>query len=216
MYKQYVLHVWKLWFRGPIDGLSRRNRELMDMIRKYFIATGYERPVITTWCSLGTYAGRAWKYQRINQKPLIEGQIIQWPKQKGRKDKQPSTKIIHKTKDRVTLTPLKTWIELRKDKQILLHLWHPSCYSSYTSGDVSCLSHTLSATFSKHETFIYYCHKCVLSQWMCSWRGVLDTNDVITLVSDLWQVGGFLRVLRFPPPINLTVTILLKHCWKWR
>jgi len=30
---------------------------------------------------------------------------------------------------------------------------------------------------------------------------------VIKFVSDLWQVGGFLRVLRFPPPIKLTATI---------
>jgi hypothetical protein len=29
---------------------------------------------------------------------------------------------------------------------------------------------------------------------------------VIMFVSDLGQVGGFLGVLRFPPPINLTVT----------
>ena len=30
---------------------------------------------------------------------------------------------------------------------------------------------------------------------------------VITFVSDLRQVGGFLRVFRFPPPIKLTATI---------
>ena len=30
---------------------------------------------------------------------------------------------------------------------------------------------------------------------------------VITFVSDLRQVGGFLRVLRFPPPIKLSATI---------
>ena len=35
---------------------------------------------------------------------------------------------------------------------------------------------------------------------------------VIRFVSDLWQVGGFLRVLRFPPPIRLTATIQLKYC----
>ena len=29
---------------------------------------------------------------------------------------------------------------------------------------------------------------------------------VIKLVSDLWQVGGFLQVLQFPPPIKLTDT----------
>jgi hypothetical protein len=30
---------------------------------------------------------------------------------------------------------------------------------------------------------------------------------VIKFVSDLRQVSGFLRVLRFPPPIKLTATI---------
>ena len=30
---------------------------------------------------------------------------------------------------------------------------------------------------------------------------------VIKFVSDLRQVGGFLRVLRFPPPIELIATI---------
>ena len=32
-------------------------------------------------------------------------------------------------------------------------------------------------------------------------------NYVIKFVSDLRQVGGFLRVLRFSPPIKLTATI---------
>jgi hypothetical protein len=36
-------------------------------------------------------------------------------------------------------------------------------------------------------------------------RGV--QHYVINFVSDLRQVGGFLRVLRFPPPIKLTATI---------
>jgi len=46
--------------------------------------------------------------------------------------------------------------------------------------------------------------------WCCefesrSWRGV--QYYVIKFVSDLRQVSGFLRVLRFPPPIKLTTTI---------
>jgi hypothetical protein len=32
-------------------------------------------------------------------------------------------------------------------------------------------------------------------------------HNVIKFVSDLWQVGGFSRVLRFPSPIKLTTTI---------
>jgi hypothetical protein len=35
----------------------------------------------------------------------------------------------------------------------------------------------------------------------------LIQHYVITFVSDLWQVGVFLLVLRFPPPIKLTAAI---------
>ena len=35
---------------------------------------------------------------------------------------------------------------------------------------------------------------------------------VIKFISDLRQVGGFLRLLRFPPPIRLTATVYLKYC----
>ena len=35
----------------------------------------------------------------------------------------------------------------------------------------------------------------------------LIQHYVIIFVSDLQQVGGFLQVLRFPPPIKLTATI---------
>ena len=35
---------------------------------------------------------------------------------------------------------------------------------------------------------------------------------VIKFVIDLRQVGGFLRELRFLPPIKLTATICLKYC----
>ena len=35
----------------------------------------------------------------------------------------------------------------------------------------------------------------------------ITVRRVIKYVSDLWQIGGYLRVLRFPPPIKLTATI---------
>ena len=55
-----------------------------------------------------------WRYQRGNQNPYIEeGQTTQWPKEKVQKKKQRSTKHTHRTKDRVTRTPLKTGGELR-------------------------------------------------------------------------------------------------------
>jgi hypothetical protein len=65
--------------------------------------------------STGTAVGRrVWRYQRSNQHPFIEdGQTTQWPKEKVQKDKQRSTKHTHKTKDRVTRTPLKIGGELR-------------------------------------------------------------------------------------------------------
>ena len=51
------------------------------------------------------------RYQRGNQNPYIEEEeTTQWPKEKVQKDKQRSTKHAHKTKDRVTWTPLKTGV----------------------------------------------------------------------------------------------------------
>ena len=48
-----------------------------------------------------------------NQNPFIEEQTTQWPKEKVQMDKQLYTKHTHKTKDRVTRTPLKIGDELR-------------------------------------------------------------------------------------------------------
>jgi hypothetical protein len=57
---------------------------------------------------------RVWRYQRGNQNPYIEEeQTTQWSKEKVQRDKQRSTKHTHKTKDRVTQTPVKTGGELR-------------------------------------------------------------------------------------------------------
>jgi len=54
------------------------------------------------------------RYQRGNHNPYIEEeQTAQWPKEKFPKYNQRSTKHTHKTKNRVTRTPLKTGGELR-------------------------------------------------------------------------------------------------------
>jgi hypothetical protein len=42
-----------------------------------------------------------------------EEQTTQWQKEKVQKDKQRSTKLTHKTKDRITRAPLKAAGELR-------------------------------------------------------------------------------------------------------
>ena len=47
------------------------------------------------------------------QRKRTKGQTIQQTKEKGQKDKQRSVNNTHKTKDRVTWTPLKTGCELR-------------------------------------------------------------------------------------------------------
>jgi hypothetical protein len=43
---------------------------------------------------------------------------MQWPKEKGQKDKQRSIKHTHKTKDRVRQSPLETTSELRCSDRI--------------------------------------------------------------------------------------------------
>ena len=53
-----------------------------------------------------------------NQNPYIEEHTTQWPKEKVQKDKQRSTKHTHKTKYRVTRTPLKTGGELRRSGRV--------------------------------------------------------------------------------------------------
>jgi hypothetical protein len=68
-----------------------------------------------SWIVVGfsLHTRRVWRYQRGNQNTYIEEeQTTQWRKEKGQKDKQRSTKYTHKTKDRVTRTPLKTRGEL--------------------------------------------------------------------------------------------------------
>ena len=45
--------------------------------------------------------------------------------------------------------------------------------------------------------------------WYRSMILVLDTALCDKFVSDLQQVGGFLRILRFPPPIKLTTMIFI-------
>ena len=71
---------------------------------------------------------RVWRYQRVNQNLYIEEeQTTQWPKEKVQKGKQRSTKHTHKTKDRVTRTPLKTGGELKCSGRV-----NSSCSSSGT------------------------------------------------------------------------------------
>ena len=71
---------------------------------------------------------KVWRYQRGNQKLQIEGQIIQWQKEKEQNNDL--LNITQKTKDQVTRTPLKPgggemssgrvrypWYEFKRKKQ---------------------------------------------------------------------------------------------------
>ena len=57
----------------------------------------------------------------------------------------------------------------------------------------------------------YLCNQCLspLTLWVQTQLMVRCTryNISVIVVRDLMQVGGFLRALRFPPPIKLTTTI---------
>ena len=74
-------------------------------LNRKFESTEFETMRVNCICdqSLLTRVGR---YQRGHQNSYIEEQTTHWPKEKGRKDKQRSTKHTHKTKDRITRTPL--------------------------------------------------------------------------------------------------------------
>ena len=57
----------------------------------------------------------------------------------------------------------------------------------------------------------YLCNQCLspltLQVWIWLGWGVLDTKLWDKVISDLQQVSGILRVLRFPPPIKLIAMI---------
>ena len=87
------------------------NLSVFDIFQKRIVRTKLDI-YATLYSSVHTW--RVWIYHRVNQNPYIEEeQTTQWPKQKVQKDKQQrSTQFTHKTKDRVTRTPLKTGDEL--------------------------------------------------------------------------------------------------------
>ena len=61
-----------------------------------------------------------------------------------------------------------------------------------------------------HATSAFHHSRCEFESRL--WRGVPDTTLCVKFVSDLRQVGCFLRVLQFPPTMKLTATIYLKYC----
>jgi hypothetical protein len=67
---------------------------------------------------------RVWRYQRGNHNPYIEEeQTTQWPREKGQKNKQRSSKYTYKTKDRVTRTPLTTGVNSGAPEGWAVNIW---------------------------------------------------------------------------------------------
>ena len=61
----------------------------------------------------------------------------------------------------------------------------------------------------------YLCNQCLspLEFEPRSWRRVIYANYAIQFVSDLRQVGGFLRVLRFPPHTHTHTNWPPRYYW---
>jgi hypothetical protein len=116
------------------------------------------------WCLTSLKSvRRVWRYQSGNQNPYIEEeQTTQWPKEKGQKDKQRSTKHTYKTKDRVTRTPLKTGSEFRCSERV-----SSSCSTSDT-GHVNLVANPIILQGFLFALLCYYWNFIVfLDFWCC-------------------------------------------------
>ena len=62
------------------------------------------------------------------------------------------------------------------------------------------------------------CKQCLslLMSWV--WISIRVRCPILCDKVCQWFATGrwVFRIIRFPPPIKLTTTILLKYCWKWR
>ena len=130
---------------------------------------------------------RVWRYQRGNQNLYIEEeQTTQWPKEKEQKDKLWSTRHTHKTKDRVTWSPLKIGGEHRCSGRV-----SRSCSTSDT-----CRVTLVTTPVISHE------------------RGkvleVFTTNFWYSIT-----VGDFLWILRFPALIKYTILLIYCWKWRY-
>jgi len=125
-------------------------------------------------CVLRTRTGsrRVWRYQRGNQNAQIEEeQTTQWPKKKY---KQRSTKHTHKTKDRVTRTPLKTGGEIRCFGRV-----SSSCSASDTHGVNLLLIHI---HFIIHRNSVF----CISASINCYATMISNTRLTSSLNTILW------------------------------
>ena len=115
---------------------------------------------------------RVWRYLRGNQKPYIEEeQTTQWPKEKVQKDKQLSTKLTHKTKDRVTRTPLIS-------ERVCI------CVVGVSNLFLSTIFLSEFGNVPKEWYFLFFSLLLHSRQYLCLWRRSLRVNDVVVYVND--------------------------------
>jgi hypothetical protein len=98
-------------------------------------------------------------------------------------------------------------------------LWLPT--TTWTSSNFSCIN---DIKIHYYGGYLIHLYQQLVQDFIFVWqltsgyprlfRLYSIHHYVVKFVSDLWQVGGFLRVLLFPPLIKLTATIYLKFCWK--
>jgi hypothetical protein len=117
-------------------------------------------------------------------------------------------KTPQKTKKRGKTNPTKTkrgWTYgLANDKQFLFLIRHSPCYSYSQGIIVVVIAWLLDLQLPVQSVPI---SSKVVSSSPDHSEVYSIQHYVIKFISDLRQVGGFLRVLRFPPPIKLTITI---------
>ena len=134
-----------------------------------------------------------------------------------------------------TLLILKSKVKLQSCQQIIQKLYHKTVLSTTCHGWCSKSQHQqwqeLKGQVDIIPSTYYHTIVCavVIAWWLDLQLSVSITtnvlrlnpvhgkvylipNYVIKLVSYLRQVGIFLYILRFPPPITLTATIQLKYC----
>ena len=138
-----------------------------------------------------------------------------------KKDKRTNNDLqntTQKTKDQVTRATLRTVAELRWSGRMSgscrLHMW--ATFPIYLEGAVVVVIVWHSWIYN------YPCNQCLSPLYLlvriplmarCIRYNIMSRSGkgvqhyVIKFVSDLWHVGGFLWVLRFPPSIKLTTMI---------
>ena len=98
----------------------------------------------------------------------IEEQTTQWPKQRIQKDKQWSTKLTYKTKDRVTLTLLKTL------SNIVITFFHLSCICLLRFVDA--VSNITDQCHCKPDDYFPVCGSNQVTYHSPCYAGCLDTQ----------------------------------------